>query len=340
MAARAGAGRAVVHEHRIHPKLGELAQVGLALNAQAPDTHPGSGQVGPGDQRPLAHQCQPSRGASRGDYPEPAARAGRAVAEERARRPRGDGGHVDVLAGHPGLPQHQPVGGPQVEEPPAGAVRLDGQGGVLAERLPRRRRDLLAHLVPVRADRGPDTGDDAARPGAERRHGGQRGVGHPGNGAAPSRVHAGDHVCAGVVEDDRHTVGDNRPQDGTRVAGDQGIGFADSAGGGGRAAAPVRGGHDPRDSAMHLGAEDEVCEVGAQRRGGPAAVLQHVPLVVPHAETEVQCGVGPGGDAAVAGGDQHVDRQPVKGRPGQDPQVSPLAHLVPGRGLSCHRLGA
>src|SRR5262249_36396777 len=93
-------------------------------------------------------------GAEPRDHPEPAARPGRAVAEEAGAG--GRGANRDVAAGQPSPGERGGVAPPRVARPPAGAVGPDDAVGAPAEALAHGLRDLLAHLVAVRADRGPD----------------------------------------------------------------------------------------------------------------------------------------------------------------------------------------
>jgi hypothetical protein len=160
---------------------------------------------------------------------------------------------------------------------------------------------------------------------AQRFHGGYRGGGGPGHGAAPARVRAGQHVPHGVVEDDRHAVGGQHGQHRAGVHGDQHVGTGHGVGRGDRAPAAVGRPDDLGHVAVHLGREHEVGQGGVQRGGGPAPVLQHVVRVVAHHEAEVQLAVGARRDTTVPGGDHGVQRKGVKDRPGEHVEPAYLA---------------
>ena len=179
----------------------------------------------------------------------------------------------------------------------------------------------------------------SARPGAERAHRRQRRLCHLRDRAPPAGVHAGQHVRGGVVQDDRHAVGHQDRQHGSRLGGDQGVGWPGRIAGGQRAAAPVGGGHDLGAAAVNLGGEDEGGRGGAESSRDPAPVLRHGRRLVANGEAEVERGVAARRNPAVAGGDHGLDRQRAENRPGQDLQARSLAEPGGrGRGWCCHRL--
>ena len=194
--------------------------------------------------------------------------------------------------------------------------------------------DVGTDLVAVRPDGGADPGDDVGRAGAQALHGGQGRGGHPGHGAAPARVHAGEHAGHRVVQHDRHAVrGQDREHHPGR-GGDQRVGpgpptgpagLADTADGVVEregAAPPVGVGHDADPGAVHLAGEDEIAGVRAEGGRQPAPVLQHAARVVAHAQAQVQRRVGPGRHPARARGDGGVGAGRVQGGPGQQAQVA------------------
>ena len=139
--------------------------------------------------------------------------------------------------------------------------------------------DVGADLVAVRGDGGAEAGDDVGRVGAQALHGGDGRGGHPGHGAPPARVHAGEHAGHRIVQHDRHAV---RGQDGEHHAGrggDQRVGpaarspaphgTADGVVERERATPPVGRADDADPGAVHLAGEDEIRQ--AERRRQPPA---------------------------------------------------------------------
>jgi hypothetical protein len=88
---------------------------------------------------------------------------------------------------------------------------------------------------------------------------------------------------------------------------------------------------------VHLGREHEVGQVRVQRGGGPAAVFQHVARVITDVQAEVQPAVGAGRHTARAGGDECVEREGVKDRPGEHVEAAHLAEHGRSAGGRDHR---
>ncbi len=237
---------------------------------------------------------------------------------------------MDVLFEQASVTEQEPVGAPQVEQPPAGPVGPDHLAGFPPETIPRRLGHPWSHLIVLWGDCGPDSGHDVRRPAAKTAHGLDRGFGHAGYGPPPSGVHAGQDAGDWIAEHDRNAVRDHHDEDDAGLGRDQRV----RSGNGGvqavRTAPAVRPSHDPDLTAMSLLAENQVVQVRMQGGRRPAPVLEHTVAVVTDVETEVQRLVRPARDTAFPGRHQGVDLQPGKGRPAQDFQAAGAAqsHFV------------
>ena len=162
---------------------------------------------------------------------------------------------------------------------------------------------VVADLVAVGGDGRPEAGERGPL-GLQRRHGVERGVGHPSDRAPPAGVDGGHDVGRRLVEHDRHAVAhhDASPTPGVAVAAarrPQGV--AD----GQRPPAAVAVGHDRMRpwtwwaNTMSAGRRP--------RRSGPAPVLDGAGRVVADAKAQVEVGVRPP-TRRRGGPSQHVER--------------------------------
>ena len=253
---------------------------------------------------------------------------------------------MDLGGGDAGLDQGVAVGGPQIEEPAirasAGACVRTDEGGGGAEGLGDGLVDVGADLVADRGDGGADPGDDVGRARAEGLHGGERRGGHPGDGAAPARVHAREHAGHRIVQHDRHAVRGQDRKHHTWRLGDQRVGVGDGIVEAEHAAPPVRRADHADPGAVHLAGEHEVLRARTETSRQPAPVLQHAPWVVADAQAQVQGRVRPGRHPAGPGGDGGVGARGVHGRPGQQVQAADRAEHGGRRrlGVGGHRVRA
>ena len=222
--------------------------------------------------------------------------------------------------------------------------RADESGGGGAEGLGDGLVDVGADLVAGRGDGGADPGDDVGRAGAEGLHGGERRGGHPGHGAAPARVHAGEHGGHRIVQHDRHAVrGQDRKHHPWR-RGDQRVGVGDGIVEAERSAPPVGHADHADRGAVHLAGEHEVLRARPETGRQPAPVLEHAPRVVADAQAQVQRRVGPGRHPAGASRDGGVSTRGVQDRPGQQGQPADRAERGGRRrrflGVGGHRVRA
>jgi hypothetical protein len=153
------------------------------------------------------------------------------VAEERPVITGRAVGDDDRLVRDTRVLQDEPVRFPAVEQPASGRVRSHHGVDTRTEASARRVDHVFTHLIALHWDRRAKRRQDPGRVGAERLHRGDRGLRHPGDGAAPARMDARERVHVRLVQNDRDTVRDHhdeahigvgchqcvRPGDGIRV---------------------------------------------------------------------------------------------------------------------------
>ncbi len=225
---------------------------------------------------------------------------------------------MEVAVPQASLAQHDLVRAAQVEQPLAAAVRSqDLTGAAGAEAPPHRLGDFAAHLIAVRRDRGADPRDDVPWLAAEGGHRLDRRLAHSRDRAPPPGVHAAQHVRDRIVEHDRHAVRHHDDERDAGLGGHQGVCLRDGVVLAECAPAAVGGRDDVDVAAMRLVTEDQVTEVRAEGGGSPPPVLKHRLDVVANVQAEVERLIRAGGDTALPGRHQDVNRVLGKGRPGQ-----------------------